>query len=201
MAWLNIASKTARERETRLVVTPTAGADDEVERRRRTQFGIAVQSFPGIEQRVAWQAHVGGFLAGLILFALFDPGRVTRRPAFTPDRVAHWHRFRRGQCGSSPMSRPNVPDRIAAMRGSLPLSHSRKFVFDWLRHRLRSGGHGIRRLCAVFRDLTDPSPPVGGHYMISGTEIGLVAPSVLVNRVRDCKLPPVDTATINLAVE
>jgi membrane associated rhomboid family serine protease len=35
-------------------------------------FGI-VPSFPGIEQSVAWQAHIGGFLAGLILFALFDP--------------------------------------------------------------------------------------------------------------------------------
>jgi membrane associated rhomboid family serine protease len=24
-------------------------------------------------QSVAWQAHIGGFFAGLILFALFDP--------------------------------------------------------------------------------------------------------------------------------
>jgi membrane associated rhomboid family serine protease len=24
-------------------------------------------------QSVAWQAHIGGFVAGLILFALFDP--------------------------------------------------------------------------------------------------------------------------------
>jgi membrane associated rhomboid family serine protease len=36
-------------------------------------FGIGVPSLPGIEQSVAWQAHIGGFLAGLILFALFDP--------------------------------------------------------------------------------------------------------------------------------
>ena len=36
-------------------------------------FGVGVPSFPGIEQSVAWQAHIGGFLAGLILFALFDP--------------------------------------------------------------------------------------------------------------------------------
>jgi membrane associated rhomboid family serine protease len=28
---------------------------------------------PGMEQAVAWQAHIGGFLAGLLLFALFDP--------------------------------------------------------------------------------------------------------------------------------
>ncbi len=36
-------------------------------------FGIGASSFPGVEQSVAWQAHIGGFLAGLILFALFDP--------------------------------------------------------------------------------------------------------------------------------
>jgi membrane associated rhomboid family serine protease len=36
-------------------------------------FGVGVSSLPGMEQSVAWQAHIGGFLAGLILFALFDP--------------------------------------------------------------------------------------------------------------------------------
>jgi membrane associated rhomboid family serine protease len=36
-------------------------------------FGIGSTSFPGMEQAVAWQAHIGGFVAGLILFALFDP--------------------------------------------------------------------------------------------------------------------------------
>jgi membrane associated rhomboid family serine protease len=36
-------------------------------------FGIGASSFPGVEQNVAWQAHIGGFLAGLILFAWFDP--------------------------------------------------------------------------------------------------------------------------------
>jgi membrane associated rhomboid family serine protease len=36
-------------------------------------FGIGAPAFPGIEQSVAWQAHIGGFVAGLILFALFDP--------------------------------------------------------------------------------------------------------------------------------
>jgi hypothetical protein len=30
-------------------------------------------SLPGTEQSIAWQAHIGGFVAGLILFALFDP--------------------------------------------------------------------------------------------------------------------------------
>jgi membrane associated rhomboid family serine protease len=36
-------------------------------------FGIGSTSFPGMDQAVAWQAHIGGFVAGLILFALFDP--------------------------------------------------------------------------------------------------------------------------------
>ncbi len=36
-------------------------------------FGIGV-SMPGAEDAdVAWQAHMGGFFAGLLLFALFDP--------------------------------------------------------------------------------------------------------------------------------
>lgn len=35
-------------------------------------FGVG--SFPGSEgATVAWQAHIGGFLAGLLLFSLFDP--------------------------------------------------------------------------------------------------------------------------------
>jgi membrane associated rhomboid family serine protease len=36
-------------------------------------FGLI--SLPGVEGRVAWEAHVGGFIAGLIGFALFDPVR------------------------------------------------------------------------------------------------------------------------------
>lgn len=36
-------------------------------------FGLGV-SLPGAEgAEVAWQAHVGGFVAGLLLFSLFDP--------------------------------------------------------------------------------------------------------------------------------
>jgi membrane associated rhomboid family serine protease len=37
-------------------------------------FGLGAVSFgtePG--QQLAWQAHIGGFFAGLILFAAFDP--------------------------------------------------------------------------------------------------------------------------------
>jgi membrane associated rhomboid family serine protease len=36
-------------------------------------FGLGSVGMLGIEESVAWQAHIGGFLAGLLLFALFDP--------------------------------------------------------------------------------------------------------------------------------
>ena len=36
-------------------------------------FGLGTSIVPGTAQEVAWQTHVGGFLAGLLLFPLFDP--------------------------------------------------------------------------------------------------------------------------------
>jgi membrane associated rhomboid family serine protease len=36
-------------------------------------FGLGAVSLTGNEQPVAWQAHVGGFIAGLVLFSWFDP--------------------------------------------------------------------------------------------------------------------------------
>jgi membrane associated rhomboid family serine protease len=36
-------------------------------------FGMGTVAMPGVEQTIAWQAHIGGFLAGLLLFAFFDP--------------------------------------------------------------------------------------------------------------------------------
>ena len=36
-------------------------------------FGLGSLSIAGYEQNIAWQAHIGGFLAGLLLFSLFDP--------------------------------------------------------------------------------------------------------------------------------
>jgi hypothetical protein len=37
-------------------------------------FGLGIVSFGGEEgQEIAWQAHIGGFFAGLLLFAAFDP--------------------------------------------------------------------------------------------------------------------------------
>jgi membrane associated rhomboid family serine protease len=38
-----------------------------------TIFGLGASIVPGSEQEIAWQAHVGGFLTGLILFPVFDP--------------------------------------------------------------------------------------------------------------------------------
>lgn len=36
-------------------------------------FGLGSLSVDGSEQAVAWQAHIGGFLAGLLAFSAFDP--------------------------------------------------------------------------------------------------------------------------------
>ena len=38
-------------------------------------FGMGAVAMPGTEGTVAWQAHIGGFLAGLLGFSLFDPVR------------------------------------------------------------------------------------------------------------------------------
>ena len=38
-------------------------------------FGIGSIALTDQDQTVAWQAHVGGFLTGLLLFPLFDPVR------------------------------------------------------------------------------------------------------------------------------
>jgi membrane associated rhomboid family serine protease len=36
-------------------------------------FGFGAAPLIGEGQTVAWEAHIGGFLAGLLLFSLFDP--------------------------------------------------------------------------------------------------------------------------------
>lgn len=36
-------------------------------------FGLSSLSLGGTDEPVAWQAHIGGFLAGLLLFSWFDP--------------------------------------------------------------------------------------------------------------------------------
>jgi membrane associated rhomboid family serine protease len=38
-------------------------------------FGFGTIAFGADGQEIAWQAHVGGFFAGLFLFKAFDPAR------------------------------------------------------------------------------------------------------------------------------
>jgi len=42
-------------------------------------FGLGGSLLPGIGGAIAWQAHIGGFLAGLLLFPFFDRGTAKRR--------------------------------------------------------------------------------------------------------------------------
>lgn len=51
-------------------------------------FGIGSLSLDGGEQAIAWQAHIGGFLAGLLAFALFDPVKAVPYSGSGPDRAA-----------------------------------------------------------------------------------------------------------------
>src|SRR5947209_4120940 len=41
-------------------------------------FGVGSLSLDGGEEQIAWQAHIGGFLAGLLAFPLFDPVKAAR---------------------------------------------------------------------------------------------------------------------------
>jgi membrane associated rhomboid family serine protease len=43
-------------------------------------FGMGTIAMPGMQQSVAWEAHIGGFLAGLLAFPIFDPVRHSRLP-------------------------------------------------------------------------------------------------------------------------
>jgi membrane associated rhomboid family serine protease len=48
-------------------------------------FGVISIGTPGLEQSVAWEAHIGGFLAGLFGFVLFDPVPQAARTGRGPD--------------------------------------------------------------------------------------------------------------------
>ena len=56
-------------------------------------FGLGSISIGAEGTTVAWQAHIGGFLAGLMLFSLFDP---------VPRGMAH----------ASDVSSPDEPGRV-----------------------------------------------------------------------------------------
>ena len=49
-------------------------------------FGVVAVGMPGVEQAVAWDAHIGGFLLGLLGFALFDPVRTVDGEGETTER-------------------------------------------------------------------------------------------------------------------
>ncbi len=51
-------------------------------------FGLGSLPIIGAEQSVAWQAHVGGFVAGLLLFSLFDPVKTRSYRNDPPSRAA-----------------------------------------------------------------------------------------------------------------
>lgn len=187
MAWLKIASKTARDPETRLVATLMP----------RRQASESVR----LEQSVACRPRR--------LPCRINPVRVVR-PGAPHTEIGDLTALRtgtgsgEGKAASPPISRLGRARPRRRDGGSLPVSHSRKLVFDWLRHRLQSGGHGIRRLCAVFRDLADIVTRFGdsssavrdlGHRdrPFGGILFG--------GRSTRLQLPAVDTATINLAAE
>lgn len=49
-------------------------------------FGIGSLPITGSDQPVAWQAHIGGFLAGLLLFSWFDPAPQAQNDDFDATR-------------------------------------------------------------------------------------------------------------------
>lgn len=51
-------------------------------------FGLGASAVPGVEGTVAWQAHIGGFLAGLVAFPLFDGATAARRQAKLDELLA-----------------------------------------------------------------------------------------------------------------
>lgn len=54
-------------------------------------FGVLPLSISGTEQAVAWEAHIGGFVAGLVFFAAFDPVKQQADHDAGPDPRATIH--------------------------------------------------------------------------------------------------------------
>jgi len=58
-------------------------------------FGLGSLGVDGSDQSIAWQAHIGGFMSGLLAFALFDPVKAApyggQGPGKDSDREAALH--------------------------------------------------------------------------------------------------------------
>jgi membrane associated rhomboid family serine protease len=54
-------------------------------------FGLISIGGAGADQAVAWQAHIGGFLAGLVAFAAFDPIPISAGTDHDPDPTTTVH--------------------------------------------------------------------------------------------------------------
>jgi membrane associated rhomboid family serine protease len=48
-------------------------------------FGLGSFGMAGVEQAIAWQAHIGGFVAGLLAFSAFDPIPLSTDAGRDPD--------------------------------------------------------------------------------------------------------------------
>ena len=69
-------------------------------------FGIGSLSLDGGEQAIAWQAHIGGFLAGLLAFALFDPVKAAPPATGGPAKRQRDHSIRRNRRSRSGSTAP-----------------------------------------------------------------------------------------------
>ena len=49
-------------------------------------MGLGIVEMLGVEGPIAWEAHVGGFLAGLLLFPLLDPVVIRANGGMPADR-------------------------------------------------------------------------------------------------------------------